>query len=68
MNPAVLSNRLKYEYNDLKENTKFNVTIDNNNFRIWYVSFEGAKDTLYENENFKLKFDFGLEYVSNIFI
>lgn len=68
MNPAVLSNRLKYEYRDLKENTKFDVTIDNDNFRIWYVSFEGAKGTLYENENFKLKFDFGLEYVSNIFI
>ncbi len=63
MNSAVLSNRLRYELKDLRENNKFHVTIDDNNSKIWYVSFKGAKDTLYENEDFKLKFEFEDNYV-----
>ena len=64
MNSAtILSNRLRYESKDLKENNKYKVTIDDGNSNIWYVSFKGAKDTLYENENFKLKFEFGDNYV-----
>ena len=63
MNSAVLSNRLRCELKDLRENNKFHVTIDDDNSKIWYVSFKGAKDTLYENEDFKLKFEFGDNYV-----
>ena len=63
MNSAILSNRLRCELKDLKENNKFPVTIDDDNSNIWYVSFKGAKDTLYENEDFKLKFEFGDNYV-----
>ena len=63
MNSAVLSKRLRYELKDLRENNKFHVTIDDNNSKIWYVSFKGAKDTLYENEDFKLKFEFEDNYV-----
>lgn len=61
-------NRLKYENKDIKNYDLFSLEIDPNDNNIWYISFKGIKNTLYENENFKLKFDFGLEYVSNIFI
>ena len=64
MNSAtILSNRLRYELKDLKENNKFQVSLDDDNSNIQYVSFKGAKDTLYENEDFKLKFEFGDNYV-----
>ena len=35
--------------------------------RIWYVSFKGAENTLYANENFTLQFKFSNEYVSRFF-
>ena len=63
MNSAILSNRLRCELKVLKENNQFQVTIDDDNSKIWYISFKGAKGTLYENEDFKLKFEFGDNYV-----
>ena len=39
------------------------VRVDDNNQRIWYVSFKGAENTLYANENFTLQFRFSWEYV-----
>ena len=58
-------NRVKYEYEDLKKYPQFKVNIDPKNNTIWYVSFKGADKTLYENENFTLKFHFDGEYVNN---
>ena len=58
-------NRLKYENKDIKNYDLFSLEIDPNDNNIWYISFKGIKNTLYENENFKLKFQFNDRYVSN---
>ena len=58
-------NRLKYENKDIKNYDLFSLEIDPNDNDIWYISFKGIKNTLYENENFTLKFQFNDRYVSN---
>ena len=56
--------RLLHEEKMIKSNPKLKLTKDENNPKIWYVSFTGAENTLYENENFKLMYQFGDNYVS----
>ena len=56
-------NRLNKELIDISQFPYFSVRVDDNNQRIWYVSFKGAENTLYANENFTLQFRFSLEYV-----
>ena len=60
---AIKQNRLKFELEDLKKYPQFSVKIDPNNNNVWYVSFKGADKTLYENENFTLRFQFDDGYV-----
>ena len=63
-----LQHRLKIESKEMeKDYPQFQVTKDETNQFIWYIAFQGAKNTLYENENFKLKFEFSLNYVSKNF-
>ena len=57
-------NRLNKELADLKTFKAFTVKVDDNNPRIWYVSFKGAENTIYANEDFTLQFKFSNEYVS----
>ena len=61
-------NRLKYELLDIKKYNQFKVQIDPKNNYVWYVSFKGAEKTLYENENFTLRFQFDEDYVIIFFI
>ena len=56
-------NRLNKELSDLKSFPTFSVKVDDNNQRIWYVSFKGAENTLYAGENFTLQFKFSDDYV-----
>ena len=56
--------RLNKELADLKKNSNFSVKVDENNQRIWYISFKGAENTLYAGEEFTLQFKFSNEYVS----
>ena len=56
-------NRLKKELADLQSFPTFSVKVDDKNQRIWYVSFKGAENTLYANEDFTLQFKFSEEYV-----
>ena len=58
-----MESRLRYELKILQENKKFSYKLDDNNQRIWYILFEGAENTLYEKEKFKLKFEFDEGYV-----
>ena len=58
-------NRLKYENKDLNKYDIFSHEIDPNDNNIWYITFKGIENTLYENENFKLKFQFNDNYVNN---
>ena len=60
-------NRLNKELADLKTFPIFTVKVEDNNPRIWYVSFKGAENTLYANENFTLQFKFSNEYVSRFY-
>ena len=46
-----------------KDYPQFKVEKDTSNQFVWYISFKGAEKTLYENENFKLKFEFSPNYV-----
>ena len=57
-------NRLNKELADLKTFPTFSVKVDEQNPRIWYVSFKGAEKTLYAGEDFTLQFKFSNEYVS----
>ena len=63
MSSVILQNRLKYELKNLKSIPNLSLDIDENNPQIWYISFQGAKDTIYENERFKLKFELPDGYV-----
>lgn len=58
--------RLVKEKEDIIKNHSDQLTIeeDKTNSRKWYLSFEGAKGSLYEGEKFKLQFKFSDEYVS----
>ena len=56
-------NRLNKELADLKTFPTFSVKVDDNNEKIWYISFKGAENTLYAGENFTLQFKFSDEYV-----
>ena len=58
-----MQSRLKFEYEDMKKFPQFKLELDNTKTNIWYVSFKGANKTLYQNENFKLKFVFDNDYV-----
>ena len=62
---GIRQNRLKFEYEDLKKYNQFKVDIDPKNNNVWYVQFKGAEKTLYENEEFKLRFQFDEGYVSD---
>ena len=65
MRSGIKGNRLKFEFEDIKKYKQFKLNIDPKNFNIWYVSFQGAEKTLYQNENFTLKFQFDEGYVIN---
>ena len=54
----IRQDRLKTEFKDIQQYKQFSVKIDEENNDIWYVSFKGVKGTLYENEDFTLKFQF----------
>ena len=58
-----MQSRLKFDYEDMKKFPQFKLELDNTKTNIWYVSFKGADKTLYQNENFKLKFVFDDDYV-----
>ena len=60
--------RLNKELADLKTFNIFTVKVDDNNPRLWFISFKGAENTLYAGENFTLQFKFSNEYVSIIII
>ena len=57
-------NRLKFENKDIKNYDIFSQEIDPNDNNIWYITFKGMDNTLYENEIFKLKFQFNYRYVN----
>ena len=63
MSTMILKSRLKHELKDIKNNPNLSLYIDENNPNIWFISFKGAKDSLYENEQFKLKFELQEGYV-----
>ena len=56
------SARLNSEIKSIKSNPNLTLKIDDDNSKIWYISFKGAEKTLYENENFKLRFELGQNY------
>ena len=58
----ILANRLKVELREMKNYPQFSVVIDKKNQMIWYVSFKGEENTLYAKEDFKIKFEFSLNY------
>ena len=59
----ILANRLKMELREMNDYPQFSVAIDETNKMIWYISFKGEENTLYANENFKIKFEFSSNYV-----
>ena len=56
------SAKLNSEIKSIKSNPNLALAFDENNSKIWYISFKGAEKTLYENEHFKLKFELGQNY------
>ena len=60
-----MSKRLIKEYESIqKNNDTFSVQLVNNDMKVWLVTFEGAKNTIYTGEKFTLQFRFNNQYVS----
>lgn len=58
-----MTKRLQKEYEGLaKANDTFRAEMINGDLKIWQVSFEGAKGTIYEGEKFKLQLRFSDQY------
>ena len=62
MNGTIAANRLKVEFKDINKNPKLKLELVENQSNICYVYFKGEDNTLYENEKFKLKFEFDDNY------
>lgn len=61
-----MAKRLQKEYESIcKNNETFAVQLVNNDLRVWLVSLEGAKNTVYAGEKFTLQFRFSDQYVAN---
>lgn len=56
--------RLEKEKTDIIISHKDDLLLEVENDRKWYITFKGAKSSLYEDETFKLQFRFGDNYVS----
>ncbi len=57
--------RLEKEKQDINDHKEvLTLECDEKNPQKWYISFEGAKGSLYEGEKFKLQFFFNENYVS----
>ena len=54
--------RINYEFNNLIKEPIDNIEFINSENNIWYFYLYGAKDTLYNNGKFKLKFEFTKDY------
>ena len=64
LNKNVLIKRIKVELDEIKkEFPQFKVEVDKSNQFIWYISFKGAENTLYANEDFKIKYEISNNYV-----
>ena len=59
---TISAKRLKVEYKEIEKNPNLKLELDDNQSNICYVYFKGENNTLYENENFKLKFEFDDNY------
>lgn len=62
-----MAKRLQKEYEGFsKTNEPFKAELVNNDLKHWLISFEGAKDTIYEGEKFKLQLRFSEQYVRHL--
>lgn len=60
--------RLEKEKIDLiSHNDVLTLELDDKYPQRWFIKFKGAKGSLYENEEFKLRFVFGEAYVNIYF-
>ena len=59
--------RLQYDIKDIQKYPQFSLDFNELDNKIIYISFKGDNNTLYENELFKLKFQFNEGYVSKNF-
>ena len=59
-------NRLNKELSDIQHDNIFQVKVDDNNNKIWYVTIKGIENTLYANETYTLQFKFPDNYVNII--
>jgi len=56
--------RLQKEKEEFVKYPSLILEVDTSNPFLWCVTFEGAEETLYASETFKLQFKFAEEYVS----
>jgi len=55
--------RLEKEKEDLLKSHKDELTLDVENEKKWFISFKGAKGSIYDGEEYKLQFRFSDNYV-----
>ncbi len=60
-NNRVIS-RLKKELEELEKHDNYTVKVNENDCKLWTISFSGAEDTLYAGEKFTLEFRFTDDY------
>ena len=63
METAIINRRLNIEYEQLESSQIFKVERDKKNSYLFYISFNGAKDTIYEGEKFKIQYKFNSGHV-----
>ena len=62
---ARMTKRLQKEFEAIQKNADLKANLPTNDLKLWHVEFEGAKNTIYEGEHFRLQLRFNHDYVNS---
>lgn len=63
---ARMTKRLQKQFETIQKNTEIKAVLPTNDLKLWHVDFQGAKNTLYDGQNFRLQLRFNGDYVHKI--
>ena len=61
---ARMTKRLQKQFEAIQKNSDLKASLPTNDLKLWHVEFQGAKNTIYDGENFKLQLRFNNDYVT----
>ena len=53
-----MTKRLQKEFESIQKNGEVKALLPTNDLKLWHVDFQGANETLYSGENFRLQLRF----------